>query len=182
MKLIATICCIKHIRIYAYTHIRIYAYIMDDMPEETCPICLIPITSTENLYRTPCNHAFCRSCVGEMAKRDWDVPCPMCRSVFIPSVDIWKHDSVHTLFHRMQKVIGSEESRRLQLTPELVGIVKYMIMDKERKLLNHVRENRLDEEFNIVYDHTILKGKKYFAKIEDPFENFALAWLYYKYH
>jgi hypothetical protein len=145
---------------------------------EECPICMISITKS---YTTPCNHTFCLSCINKLGEQNLNIYCPLCRQIFyIKEFEV----SIDMLYKQLNEVINSEESQNLKITPELISVVKYILSKKENNiLLNYLLQNpTLQPEFNIVYNDVIIDKKINFIHITDIYTNFALSWLFHKWH
>lgn len=157
---------------------------MNDIMEATeCPICMIDLSQNNILFITPCNHTFCKSCIVKHAENKYIVNCPICRHEFEPTLKLLENETLSYQYHRLSQAIKSKDSRELKLSEELVSIVKFTFTEKDEKLLNFLKENpKLQPDFLEIYENTIKKGMKYFDKIEDPYKNFALTWLFYLYH
>lgn len=155
---------------------------------ETCPICYEAFSDKVILWSTPCNHNFCVSCITKFSQKQscLSIPaileCPICRSPFVWGENPWENEPVDVLYQRLLDILNSEESRKLQLTPALNMAVKYILTAKNKVFLNYLLERTNEYEFQTVYKNVIINKYKYFDRIEDPYDSFALAWLFTKYH
>lgn len=156
---------------------------MEDSEQHECPICL-EVIKKGDFYKTSCNHTFCDSCINKIAIETLSYNCPLCRNHCSELQDAINSASVEELFDLYVKIIDSEDSRRLCMSKDLYNIIGFILVsiDKGKHLLDYIINESNDKEFKHIYNTTILKGKKYFVKIEDPIQDFALALLYYKYH
>ena len=155
----------------------------EESQHHECPICLERIQDG-NIYETTCNHIFCRQCINKMLIKTLTYTCPMCSNRCSELKDALNNCSTEDLFEIYVKVIKSEESRRLEVSRDLYNMIGFVLLTKNKgkALLDYLLNNSDDEEFKYMYTSTVLEGKTYFAKIEDPVENFAMALLYHKYH
>lgn len=154
---------------------------MNNLLDNSCPICFVELDA-QNKYTSPCNHTFCKCCIRKLSEKHWDIPCPLCRQVFAPTLHQWENEPIDVLYDRVKQILSYESSRHLMLCVELVSIVTFIIKSKDRRLLDKLLEDATEPEFKPLYETSVLNGKKYFEKIDDPVESFALAWLYFKYH
>lgn len=73
----------------------------------SCPICLTHDISTQQIYRTPCNHIFCAECMQSWIKEH--TTCPICRFQIIDHNKIQPYDST---YNRDLNIITSLASRK----------------------------------------------------------------------
>jgi Ring finger domain len=169
---------------YMITHITMQEETKESTSND-CPICFQALVE-EASYTTPCNHKFCKSCIGRLTRTFCStnsLSCPMCRAPFDIPLHDWEQESLDVVYNYFKAMISSEDSMRLLLTEEYVGIVKFILTSKySRQLIERIQNDQEEAKyFRMIYDD-FRRGKHHFVKIRDKYNNFALAWLYYKYH
>ena len=97
------------------------------------------------------------------------------------------HFSVETKYARLLEVLHNNESQTLCVN-SLLPLVKEMLTEDNELCMYAYNNAKKDKtEFNDVYDvykkrHETGKEYRWFVKMECPYEDFTLAWLYFKYH
>ncbi len=147
--------------------------------EKECPICNEPINYFHN---AECNHNFCYTCIIKLINERKEIHCPLCRQSIIQDVNKWEEENTEELYQHLKLILKTEESQTLHVTSDLITMVKFMLESKKQALLKFLLYETIQYEFKVLYDECIVKDKKYFKLINDPYESFALAWLFYKYH
>jgi hypothetical protein len=72
-----------------------------------CPICLTQDISSQQIFKTPCNHVFCALCIQSWTKTN--ITCPVCRTQIKSPIMSPPYDSV---YNRDLDIISSLASRK----------------------------------------------------------------------
>jgi len=96
--------------------------IIIDIPTKiSCVICFEDDLEEEQVYRTDCNHVFCKACLDDWFRRG-NKCCPLCRN----EIDIYKHknDNYRLVIH--------ERADRGAIQPETLLLVRTLLAQNLR--------------------------------------------------
>jgi hypothetical protein len=93
------------------------------------------------------------------------------------------YDDNYNIIYRythLMNTFNSVECSQL-INTKLIPFVRDMLTT-DIELLYYLQKYPKDTMFNIVYDNIIVEKKSFFEKISCKYNNFALTWLFTRYH